>query len=196
MNIIADEVSAFLSRQPDTEHSNDCLGTENRQHEKYPVIRGTFLSLTEISPKLISSYLTRNTALAINLWWAVDTTANEKSLNRRSTIDTNACTQEKIIEFLSILHYNESLDISTDRARRTLQRTDNYLVGEWIYGPVRQREGELHYTGGWGGHSGGGSIWCFKPHIYLLSGFLCRAHSPINSSLSLRGINANSSFNV
>lgn len=77
------------------------------------------------SPQLISIYLTRNTALAISLWWGVDTTANENSLNRRSTIGTNACTQEKIIEFLSILHYNESLDISTDWARRTLH-------GAWI----------------------------------------------------------------
>lgn len=79
--------------------------------------------------QLISIYLTRNTALAISLWWGVDTTANENSLNRRSTIGTNACTQEKIIEFLSILHYNESLDISTDWARRTLQSMDNYLAG-------------------------------------------------------------------
>lgn len=78
--------------------------------------------------QLISIYLTRNSAWAIRLWCGVDT-ANENSLNRRRTIGTNACTQEKIIEFLSILHYNESLDISTDWALRTLQSTDNYLVG-------------------------------------------------------------------
>lgn len=79
--------------------------------------------------QLISIYLTRNAALAIRLWCGVDTTVNENRLNRRRTIRTNACTQEKIIEFLSILHYNESLDISTDWAVRTLQSMDNYLVG-------------------------------------------------------------------
>ncbi len=79
--------------------------------------------------QLISIYLTRNAALAIRLWCGVDTTANESSLNRRRTIRTNACTQEEIIEFLSILHYNESLDICTDWALRTLQSMDNYFVG-------------------------------------------------------------------
>lgn len=73
----------------------------------------------------ISIYLTKGAALAIRLWYNVDTTANENRL-RRKTIQINACTQEKIIEFLSILHHNESSDISTGWALRTLQSMDNY----------------------------------------------------------------------
>lgn len=96
--------------------------------------------------QLISIYLTKRAALAIRLWCSVDTTANENRLRRR-TIRTNACTQEQIIEFLSILHYNESLDISTGWAPRTLQSMDNYLK-ELNLRAQSERGRELHYTGG------------------------------------------------
>lgn len=89
---------------------------------------------------LINFYLLNQKAtLAIRLWCAVDTTANESSLRRR-TIQANACTHEKIIEFLSILHYNESLDISRGWALRPLQSGDNYLPELNLW--ASQRAGE------------------------------------------------------
>lgn len=105
----------FLSPEPDTGHPFwHCDFANIKQAVKH--IYGDQWNFFQ----LISICLTRNSALVIRLWSGVDTTADEKSLSRR-TIRTNACAQGKIIEFLSILHYNESLDISTDRALRTLQ---------------------------------------------------------------------------
>lgn len=107
--------SFFLSPEPDTGHPFwHCDFANIKQAVKH--IYGDQWNFFQ----LISICLTRNSALVIRLWSGVDTTADEKSLSRR-TIRTNACAQGKIIEFLSILHYNESLDISTDRALRTLQ---------------------------------------------------------------------------
>lgn len=144
------------------------------------------MNLAVICFQLISIFLTRNTALAIRLRCGVDTTANENSLNRRRTIRTNACTQEKIIEFLSILHYNEFLDISMGWALRTLQSMDNYLVGAESMGQSERERESARASLYWGLKR---TLWWWKnlllrPHIYLLSVFVYGTQTPRNTSLS------------
>lgn len=128
--------------------------------------------------QLISIYLTRSATLAIRLWCGVDTAANGNSLNRRRTIRNNACTQEKIIEFLSILHYNESLDISKYWVLRTLQSMGNYLVGAESMGQsARGRESFIILEAKEDTVVVEASVNA-DIHIYLLCGFISGAQNP------------------
>lgn len=58
--------------------------------------------------QLISIFLSRNAAAAIRLRCGVDTAANESGLDRKRG-QSSGLMQEEIIEFLSVLHYNESV---------------------------------------------------------------------------------------
>lgn len=117
--------TAFIMTLWLCEQGTECKGRLHWSVELFTLFDGNKPHMFFFPPsQLISICISRNSALATGLWCRVDTTANESNLKRR-TIWSNACTQEKIIEFLSVLYYNESLDISTDSALRTLQSMDN-----------------------------------------------------------------------
>lgn len=89
---------------------------------------------------------------------------------------TNACTQEKIIEFLSILHYNESSDISTDRALRTLQSIDNYLVEAESMGQSEKGR-ESFIIRGAKEDTAVVKASVSTTHTFIMSGFICAPHN-------------------